>query len=450
MVANTEASCLPHLAMPESPDVLVVGAGLAGMAAACRLGEQGLRVWLVEQAPVWGGAVLRQSAHHTDERLKGPHQARWQDLVKRQAQLGASLQVRCGVQFSGMDADGLALLVNLADATHVLIRPRALVLATGASERVHPRRGWHLPGVMTAGAIQVGMKTSAAAPAGRVLLAGSGPLLLAVGAQLVRMGCPPVAIVEAATPQWHWRQALQLPSSYWREAAGYALTLWRAGVPVLTGTQVHAIEALHAGLRVHMRTTHGALHRDADVVGLHDGIDPDHYGPAAPQDTVCRRAGDCHEALGARAAAAHGDLVGQEVGALLQGRPAQAHLARRSIERERAAQTALQEIFWYDWRKALQTLPPETVVCRCEGRTLSDLRALGPKASVREIRLLGRFGMGACQGRFCARAVQQLVEPDGAPAISELMGSHWPAKPLSIRALVTQDPAEVGGEDRPD
>lgn len=437
MAANTTASWNRAIRMSDAPDVLVVGAGLAGMAAACCLGEQGLRVWVVEQAPTWGGAVLRQPAGGTDARLRGRHQARWERLLERLARLHARVTVRCGLQFSGLDADGAALLVHLAHATHTMLRPKALILATGASERVRPRPGWHLPGVMTAGAIQVAMKMGSKAPHGRILLAGSGPLLLAVGAQMARMGNPPMAIVEAANPLRHWRLALRLPPDYWREAAGYWFSLQRARVPVHMNAEIRAMEQMASGLRVHIDSAGKTFYRDADAVGLHDGIDSDHYGPPAPDTIVVRRAGDCHEALGARAAAAHGESVGQEVGALLRGTSPRAGPALRRIAGERAAQAALRDIYRHDERRALRELPPDTIVCRCEGRTLNDLRALGPHASVREIRLLGRFAMGACQGRFCARWVQRLAEPADTLALGDLMGSHWPAKPLSILALVS-------------
>ncbi len=432
--------------MSDAPDVLVVGAGLAGMAAACNLGEQGLRVWVVEQAPTWGGAVLRQPAGVIDTRLRGRHQARWDHLLERLARVDVRVTVRCGVQFAGIDAEGAALLVHLAKAVNTMVRPRALILATGASERVRPRPGWHLAGVMTAGAIQVGMKMGSRAPRGRVLLAGSGPLLLAVGAQMARMGNPPVAVVEAANPFRHWRQALQLPLDYWREAAGYWLALKRAKVPVLMNAQVGAIEQLASGLRVSVISAGKTLFREADVVGLHDGIDPDHYGPVPPGTIVFRRAGDCHEALGARAAAWHGEVEGQVVGALLRGNTPQASQARTRIERERAAQSTLRQIYHHDVRQALRELPPDTIVCRCEGRTLKDLQALGPQPSVREIRLMGRFAMGACQGRYCARWVQHLAQAGGTHTLGDLMGSHWPVKPVSIQALVTDEAWAVEGD----
>lgn len=436
--------------MPDATEVLVVGAGLAGMAAACTLAEHGMRVLLVEQAPVWGGAVMRQPATGLDPRLRGPHQSVWERLVQRRRRQRALLSVRCGVQYSGLDADGAALLVELGQSTHFLARPRAVVIATGASERVRPRPGWQLAGVMTAGAIQVGMKTRSLAPVGRVLLGGSGPLLLAVGAQMVRMGNPPIAIVEAANPLARWHHAWPLPLAYWREAAGYAWTLQRARVPMVAGAQLRAIEQVDTGLRVEVATVRGSkTWHEADLVGLHDGIEPDVYGPAAPASVMVRRAGDCHEALGARAAAHHGERIAHELASALRGLPEPATAPTGVLAREQRAQAVLRRIFQHDEKAPLHSLPDDTIVCRCERRTLRDLRSLGPEPSAREIRLLGRFCMGACQGRFCAPWVRQLAGTGDTAALRDLdlMGSHWPAKPVSIRALVTESPPT--GDDQP-
>lgn len=424
--------------MSEPAPVLVVGAGLAGMAAACELADRGFRVRLVEQAPVLGGAVLRQALQGADHRLHGPHQAHGSRLMQRLQQHRRSVRVSCGCQFGGVDAEGYALLVHARQASHEMLQPRAVIVAVGATERIRPRPGWHLPGVMTAGAIQVGMKTSLTPPSGRIVLAGSGPLLLAVGAQMTRMGAPPLAIVEAANPLGRWLEAMRLPFAYGLEAARYWLTLKRAKVPVWMQSEVTDITRQAAGLRVRVETPAGIRQWDLDTLGLHDGIVPNDYGPRSSDRLIWRNAGDCHEALGARAAAAHGELVAREVGALLMpGGATGRGSALRRLERERRAQARLKSIYQHDENPALSQLPLDTVICRCENRTLGDLKALGEQPSVREIRLLGRFAMGACQGRFCGHWVQRLSGTQDMPGRSALTGAHWPSRPLSIQALVT-------------
>lgn len=423
--------------MSESEQVLVVGAGLAGMSAASALADLGISVRLIEQAPVIGGAVLRQARQGTDHRLHGPHQGLGKDLMIR-IQQQRNITVSCSCQFGGVDSDGRVLLVHSGQGTHEMLKPRALIVAVGATERIRPRPGWHLPGVMTAGSIQVGMKTSLAPPSGRIVLAGTGPLLLAVGAQMTRMGAPPLAIVEAANPWGRWYQALRLPIFYGVEAAGYWLTLKRAKVPIWMQSEVIDISEQSTGLRVRVHTPKGMRIWDIDSLGLHDGISPNDYGLRGSDHLIWRNAGDCHEALGARAAAAHGELVASEVVALL--RPSAARVCRaalKRLERERSAQALLKLVYQHDEKPMLDQLPLDTVICRCENRTLGDLKALGEQPTVREIRLLGRFAMGACQGRFCGHWVRCLSGNEKTLSPSVLATAHWPSRPLSIQALVT-------------
>lgn len=423
--------------MSESEQVLVVGAGLAGMSAASTLADLGISVRLIEQAPVIGGAVLRQALQGTDHRLHGPHQDYWSRLMI-QIKQQRNIKVSCSCQFGGVDSAGRVLIVHSSQGTHEMIHPRALIVAVGATERIRPRPGWHLPGVMTAGSIQVSMKTSLTPPPGRIVLAGSGPLLLAVGAQMTRMGAPPLAIVEAANPLGRWYRALRLPIHYGLEAASYWLTLKRASVPIWMQSEVIEIAQQEAGLRVHVHTPKGNRIWDIDSLGLHDGISPNDYGLSRSDHLIWRNAGDCHEALGARAAAAHGELVANEIGSLLKPGSASARPATlKRLERERSAQALLKLVYQHDEKPLLDQLPIQTVICRCENRTLGDLKALGEKPTVREIRLLGRFAMGACQGRFCGHWVHSLSGNEEAFSKSFLTAAHWPSRPLSIQGLVT-------------
>ncbi|MDZ4135298.1 MAG: oxidase, partial [Paracoccaceae bacterium] len=314
-----------------------------------------------------------------------------------------------------------------------LLHPRALILATGARERVQPRAGWTLAGVTTAGALQSALKTTAEPPAGRVLLAGSGPLLLATGAELVRLGAPPVAIIEAGRPFAHPFSALRLPLSYLTEAAGYLARLKAARVPILTGHHLIRISADGPVLVAHIDTQNGATTLIVDRIGLHDGIAPNDLGvPDCPAIPVMRL-GDCREALGARAALADGRAGGARMAALLVGESP--NLAASKVDKERAAQSRLTAIYAHDGRRHLADLPTDTVLCRCENRTLADLRALGDAPTIRQLRLDGRFGMGACQGRFCAEWVGRLAQSD-QPPVTRLGANRWPVRPFSISDLV--------------
>ena len=414
-----------------SEPVLVVGAGLAGLSAAVELARAGLPVLVVDQAQAAGGAIHRQPLPGVRAALVSRGQARrWSDLMARVAAQSARLTLVLATQFGGIDHTGAVLLTGRMNR---LFRPRAVVLAIGARESVQPRPGWTLPGVETAGSLQIRLKTLGEAPQGRVLLAGSGPLLLAVGAQLTQLGRPPVAIVEAGRPFAHPRTALGLPGDYWIEAASYLSRLMRARVPLLTGTRLTALEA--EGDALVAQTSRGQRFV-VDHVALHDGIRPNDLGlpecPSLPPGLPVVRLGDCRAALGARAAMADGQSGGAALAARLLGLPAPP--PDRDLARQSRAQARLAKLYAHDVTAGLNALPGETILCRCEARTLNDLRALGPAPTARQMRLDGRFAMGPCQGRFCADWVARLT--GAAPPQAGIGAPRWPARPISVADLL--------------
>lgn len=415
--------------MAEQP-VLIVGAGLAGLSAAVALAEEGISVCVIDQAPRPGGAIHRQPLPGIRSIATGGNATRWRGLMAQVSAQAALIDIRCETRFGGLDYQGKALLTGKGGC---LMAPRALILATGARERVQPRPGWTLPGVMTAGALQSGLKTTAEGPRGRVLLAGSGPLLLAVGAELVRLGTPPAAIVEAARPFSRPLHAVRLPRSYLAEATAYLLRLRIAGVPLLTGHHLTSITHDGQGLVARIQSSGRDFTMAAETIALHDGIASNDFGLPQSGGIPVLRLGDCRQALGARAALADGRAGGTRLAAILTGQPITGK--NKALSREEAAQARLARIYAHDGLKHLDALPADTILCRCENRSLADLRALGPAPTDRQMRLDGRFAMGPCQGRFCAEWVRHL-SPTGTPSPTHLGANRWPTSPLSISDLV--------------
>jgi D-hydroxyproline dehydrogenase subunit alpha len=415
--------------------VLIIGAGLAGLAAAVELARAGLPVLVADHAQAPGGAVHRQPLPGV---RGGAQSRRWTTLWQAVQAQGGRITLSMATAFGGLDHTGAVLLTG-AGARQ--FRPRALVLATGARERVQPRPGWTLPGVETAGGLQTRLKMLAEAPAGRVVLAGSGPLLLALGAELVRLGRPPVAIVESGRPTASPLAALGLPLSYLTEGAGYLARLRLARVPVLTATHLAAIRADGGNLLADLATPQGPRTIAADRIALHDGIAANDFGLPDSAALPVISIGDCREALGARAALADGQAQGAALAARLTGQPAPPEGAE--VARQRAAQALLARIYAHEGAARLAALPGDTVICRCEARTLDDLRALGPRPTDRQLRLDGRFSMGACQGRFCAEWVGRLALPETAKP--RLGADRWPTRPIVIADLLAA-PDETEGD----
>lgn len=432
--------------MSTQPEVLIVGAGPAGLAAAVELASHGVTSLLVEQRDQVGGAIYRRHAGTCSVTLVMPehHRRRRDGLMQGLTDAGERVTRWMQSVLLGVDRDGRFLIDNRRLGRVQSVRPKAVILAVGSVEQVSPREGWELPGVVTVGGLQVQFKETGRTPTGPILLAGSGPLLLALAAQLAAAGNPPLAVLEHAQPLasmwWQGRAVVQALRSWpqLQEAALYGRELWRARVPYLMGWQVASVQAKGAGLLV-TGQHHSGLRRQFQVqhLGLHDGLRPNTTGlPAAGQtDAACIVfAGDCREVLGASAAVDDGRKAAQQVLRYLGHALADDQRLDQAIAAAQRTQTALAELF-----QAPSMVPTaNTVVCRCEGLQRADFDRLQAAGSARELRLVGRFGMGACQGRYCAGAVSALAREHGVvfdPGTLHGDTPRWPLRPVALTAL---------------
>lgn len=428
-------------------DVLVIGGGAAGISAACAIAQAGLKVELAEQRIALGGAYHRQPASGVASAIHGRGARAWAAL--RDDLTRSAIKPLLRHVFLGLDSDRLAMLEDRASRRVTAVKARAIIVAVGAIEKVTPRPGWQLSGVMTAGGLQMLLKETGNVPPGDILVAGNGPLTLALGADLVRLGKRPIAIVEAGDPigRAHSAAGLAAFPGLMAEAASHLAQLRMAGTPWLRKTNLMGIE--RQGKRLAARLVNSSGEHStlaADLIALHDGIRPNDFGLPATSNAgpVVVRAGDCREALGIGAAAADGKAAAEQVVAALSG--AEHVPGAREVTRQRRAQTLLRRLFEpVAGLLPVSQLPDETVICRCEGRTAGELRAMmngSDQPGLREIKLNGRFGMGLCQGRFCADNVQELVAT-ARPSIDipspGLIRDRWPLKPVSIASMIADE-----------
>ncbi len=413
-------------------DVLVAGAGPAGMAAAAAAAECGMRVLVVDENEAAGGQIWRGYAQ--DHAAVEPHAARYALLRRRL--LAANVQTLNSARVADAPARGVLRLEN--DTGTVDVRYERLVVATGARERFLPFPGWTLPGVMGVGGLQAMVKAGLPVAGKRVVLAGSGPLLLAVAAFLARRGALVAGIFEQAPLSRLLRfgvglliepgkliegaryraAALRVPyrtDSWVMRARGDG---WIESVTVRTGNAAREIACDYLGCSFHL-APNLELPRliGCAIEGNSVRVDADQRSSAP--NVYC--AGEVTGIGGLDKALVEGEIAGLAA----SGRSA-VHLHRK---RDRLARFAECMDAAFAPRAELRSLAdPSTVVCRCE-----DVRrdALEGMRSGREAKLHTRCGMGACQGRVCSPATAFLfgwqsesVRPPLTPARIETLASE--------------------------
>ena len=226
---------------PDSPvqrvDVAVLGAGPAGSGAAIAAAAAGLSVLLIDEAPAAGGQIYRRTpdtlAPARPDAGRTDPDARAGDGLRRELD-GSGVRTAFGwrVWSAIPDERGFRLDAVGADAPHA-VEAKALLIATGAIERVLPFPGWTTPGVFGLAAATTMLKSQRISPGKHVVVAGAGPLLAAVAAGVLKAGAEVAAVVDLNRPA-HWLAAapgLALRPRLAAQGAGWVLRLLQARVP---------------------------------------------------------------------------------------------------------------------------------------------------------------------------------------------------------------------------
>ncbi|XXJ20787.1 NAD(P)/FAD-dependent oxidoreductase [Desulfovibrio caledoniensis] len=450
-------------------DLIIVGAGPGGLAAAVTADQLGLSALLVDEQPEPGGQIYRSIERSLPENahVLGEDYFAGSRLVKDFRASGVTYLPNATVWNieNGFSVD------ILSANTLRRVRGSRILFSVGAVERPVPIPNWTLPGVMGAAAADILFKSSDMTPQGPVVLAGSGPLLLLAACHLVDNGVDVAAMVETAGMGDYLKAVPFLPgalrrSDYLLKGLRMRLKLKRARVPLYLGCRDLAV--IGNGQAEGLRFTCRGRKREvaAATVLLHEGVVPnlrltqllncehEWYAPqrywrplldqwgrtSVPGVSV---AGDSGGIDGGKAAAIAGHLAAINTACDLEvitdserNRLAQPHL--KDMRRERLIRPFLDHVFPPS-RQALVPPDDSTVVCRCEELTAGRIRESVAQGARHPAQIKGqtRAGMGPCQGRMCASTIAEIIADSGSLDIATIGLSRVrsPLQPLTIEQL---------------
>jgi D-hydroxyproline dehydrogenase subunit alpha len=431
-------------------DVLVVGAGPAGLAAAMSARRAGATVRMLDSSDQSGGQYWRHLPDDRPAREESRLHHQWQRYRRFRFAVDSdpAVTVDLGTHVWAIERHDTAVRVHTvsgevdgAGRRRQSITARALILATGAYDRALPVPGWTLPGVVTAGAAQALAKGERVMIGERVLIAGAGPFLFPVAASVHLTGAKVVGVYEASgfgRLGRHWLgrpwELASVPMKL-AEFSGYVSTHLRGRIPYHPGWGVVAINgndrvtsATVARLDDRWRPIGRRRTVECDAVCLGHGFSPRlELGIAAgcalngerfvnvdaAQRTSSPRvfaAGEITGIGGVDLALAEGEIAGWVAAGGTAGdtaltaarrvRAASTRFARRVANAHRIGPA------WTDW------LDSSTVICRCEEvdyGTLIQIRDTTESVGLRSLKLTTRAGLGLCQGRICGRSVEHIL-----------------------------------------
>ena len=453
-------------------DIIIIGAGPAGIAAAVEAAKLGVVAVILDENTRPGGQIYRRLADPfvvTDIGHMGEDYAQGTRLIEELGKQETEFIDNAVVW--GVFAD--KELAFMRQGKNETLKAQALIISEGAYDRSIPFPGWTLPGVMTAGAALRMVKTGRILPGKKILLSGTGPLQLALGAQLVRFGAEVTAVLEANS-LLSLSKFLPRLFGQWKifaDGLRYFWELQKSKVQLLTS---HAIVRAHGSEEVE-EATYARLDKDwKPITGTEETVEVDticsgyglvpsirisklcgcahhyipHLGGWLPIHNDCMEtsqpgvfvAGDCAGIEGALVAIEEGRLAAinacKSLGHISQKESRR--LTKPMLKRLRGLrrfESALGEISAI--RKGLfNRITDETVVCRCEEVTAGEIRKNVSEGitEMSGVKRLTRTGMGLCQGRICEDSVAEILSMEtGRPR--EEIGFFVERPPIRIIPL---------------
>ena len=461
-------------------DVVVIGGGPAGIAAASTAASLGLKVALIDERVTFGGQIFKRVGPGFDlegKKSLGKDYARGSELIDELDH--ANLSTFPSTTVLTID-DGQVITSHPSEGVRAF-GYRYLVIAPGAYDRPVAFPGWTLPGVMTAGAVQTLVKTQRISPGSRIFFAGSGPLALAFSAQLISLGAPVFKVIESArfpSPINILRLASRVGGNLdlARDAAKYRSALLKARVPFhygriiiraegkgrlesvthakadkdwnpIPGTEVtEACDALCVGYGFFpshelFRLVDCSFEYDENKGGF--AVRKDEWG-ATSVDAVYA-VGDGTGVTGSYSAVAQGRLAAIDIayksGKLNEEqRDARSRPYKKELRARKRFQQALNKMF--DVGRGIYRLAdPETIICRCESVKRAAIDPIiDSTADVSVVKGYSRAGMGLCQGRNCQRQIAAMISDRHGTPLSQIpfQTPRFPVKPVEIGSIADE------------
>lgn len=446
--------------MEKFRDVVIIGAGPAGLSAAGTAARYGLDVLVLDEQPALGGQIYRNIENASTDKINtlGSDYRRGRGLAERFRK--SDVQYMPNAIVWRIDPNGNICFSK--DGASTEINAKNIVIATGAMERPVPFPGWTLPGVMGVGAVDANFKSSGVVPDGPVVLAGSGPLLLYVAGHLATLGVRIGAVLDT-TPNGHYLSSLPfLPKAlrrpdYLLKGMGMLLNARKTGINYIRGVKEYRAHGNGRLDHVFVKTKNGVQHIDAGILLVHEGIIPrcdftrqlglphlwnpvQRYwhpktdGVGATEIEPVHVAGDGGFVHGGIPAELKGALAALDIAGRRKALPGpSAADTMKQIQKKLATELAPRPFVdaLYKPRVDLYAMADETLVCRCEAVTAGDIRQAlrnGCRAP-NEVKAMTRCGMGQCQSRMCGAALAEICAEGSDMDASDLI-------PLNIRPPV--------------
>jgi thioredoxin reductase len=456
-------------------DLIVIGAGPAGISAAITASQHGLKVTLIDEAPIAGGQIYRATPQEWTPNTTGSPDQDLDDGNSLRDSLSKSNITHLTNHVVWAVAPGFEVRA-VSDSKEIKLTAKKLIVCSGVTERILPFPGWTTPGVIGLAASTNLLKSQQILPSREPVIAGSGPLLYAVANAIIVAGGKPVAIADVGS-LFDW--VVSLPKLFAAPALLIRGLIWRARIfkaritvlhrhhvaRVYGDDKVESIELMPIDANgtplpkkknIKIKSTslivgHGLI-PSLEITRL---LKAKHVfraerGGWIPELDAFQRtsvsglyvAGDCGGISGAKTAALSGTIAGLQASfdsGMITEKIFQDLYAPTESKRNKAERFGKQMGKLMSIRSGLlEGLTPETIVCRCEDITYGQIMDAvnAGAADCNEVKAWTRGGMGPCQGRTCGETIAEIVTRQvGDRDKAGFFTARVPLRPCTIDAL---------------